>query len=397
MTSPHSSLLCSLLLLSAGLAATASALPAQAPAAAAPVAPDQIDEFILREMERQKVKGISIAIIEGGKVVKAQGYGFTDATRQTPVTPATLFQAASSSKCFTAYAALRLAEQKQLSLDEDLNRHLTSWQIPENDFTRTEKVTLRRILPHMAGFNIGGFYGYPRGEAFPTLLAVLDGKAPAKSAPIRVGSVPGTKTEYSGGGYCVLQQWVIDVSGQPFADYMKQAIFEPLGMVHSTFECPLPAARWPEAAHGYGYALAGGQANKELERAELPWQWNNFPESAPAGLWTTPSDLALFVMDIQRTKAGASSAVLSQEMVEKVLTRVPGCKWPLSLGNLVLEHPGEKNAEFRFSGTNAGFQCGSFGTVHSGQGCVIMYNDHLGEAFPTDFRNLVAKVYGWQK
>jgi len=395
MTSRKSFFLFSLLLLGADLAVTTSALQAQA--AAEPVAPDKVDEFILREMERQKIKGVSIAVIDGGKVVKAVGYGFTDATRQTPVTPATLFQAASTSKCFTAFAALRLAEQKQLSLDEDLNRHLTSWKIPENDFTRTEKVTLRRLIPHMAGFNIAGFYGYPRGEAFPSLLEVLDGKAPAKSAPIRVGAVPGTKTAYSGGGYCVLQQWVIDVSGQPFDQFMKRAIFEPLGMDHSTFECPLPEARWPEAAHGYGYALAGGKANKELERAEMPWQWNNFPESAPAGLWTTPSDLALFVMDIQRTKAGTSTLVLSREMIEQVLTRVPECKWPLSLGGFVLEHPGEKNAEFRFSGTNAGFQCGSFGTVHSGQGCVIMYNDHLGESFPSDFRDVVAKTYGWPK
>lgn len=375
-----------------------AALVQISPLAVAQGAQDKVDEFILREIERQQIKGISVAVIDGGKVVKAQGYGFTDATRETRVTPATLFQAASSSKCLTAYAALRLAEQKHLSLDEDLNRHLTSWKIPENDFTKTEKVTLRRIIPHMAGFNIGGFYGYPRGEALPTLLAVLDGQAPAKSAPIRVGFVPGTKTEYSGGGYCVLQQWVIDVSGQPFDQFMKQAIFEPLGMVHSTFECPLTEARWPEAAHGYGYALAGGgQANKKLERAEMPWQWNNFPESAPAGLWTTPSDLALFIMDIQRTHAGASTAVLSQEMAAQVLAPVPGCKWPFSLGGLVLDHPGEKNAEFRFSGTNAGFQCGSFGTVHSGQGCVIMYNDHVGEAFPAAFRDVVAKAYGWPK
>ncbi len=354
---------------------------------------DRVDEYIAKEMEKAGVRGLSLAIIDGGKIVKVRGYGFTDADRATPVTPLTLFQAASTSKVLTAYGALRLVANNRLSLDEDVNTKLTSWKVPENQFTKDEKVTLRRLIAHMAGINISGFYGYPRGEPVPSLLNVLDGKPPANSAPIRVGCVPGTKTSYSGGGYAIIQQLVIDVSGQPFEEYMRDFVFSKLGMVSSTFE-QLPPGKWDLAAHGYGYAMPDG---KSFPHGEMPWKWNNYPEMAAAGLWTTAGDLALFVMDIQNTYAGRSSKVVTKDMVDKMLTLVPGSQWKTMGLGLVLDKPGEPNAEFRFSGTNAGFQCGSFGTVRTGQGCVIMYNDRQGEMFPYQIMQFIAKEYAWPK
>lgn len=359
----------------------------------APQLKDTVDDFVVKAMEKAGVKGLSLAIIDGGKIVKVKGYGFTDADKTTPVTPLTLFQAASTSKTFTAFGVLRLVEQQQLSLDDDVNAKLTSWKVPDNQYTVTEKVTLRRLLAHMAGINMDGFYGYPRGEAIPTLLQVLEGKPPANSAPIRVGSVPGTKTAYSGGGYTILQQWMIDVSGKPYEDFMRENIFAKLGMVSSSFAQPLPPAKWDLAAHGYGYAMPDG---KSFPRDAMPWQWNNYPEMAAAGLWTTAGDLALFVIDVQDTYAGRSRKVISKDMVDKMLTPVPGNQWKMGLG-LVLEKPGEPNAQFRFSGTNCGFQCGSFGTVNTGQGCVIMYNDRAGEMFPEEIKNFIAQKYAWPK
>jgi CubicO group peptidase (beta-lactamase class C family) len=361
--------------------------------AAGPQPSDKVDDYIAKAMTKAGVKGLSLAIVDGGKVVKVKGYGFTDADGKTPVTPRTLFQAASTSKVVTVMGLLRLADQRRLSLDDDVNKTLTSWKVPENDFTKDEKVTLRRLMTHMAGVNVDGFYGYPRGEPLPSLVDILDGRKPANSAPIRVGSVPGTKTAYSGGGYTILQQWVIDVSGQPFEEYMKDNVFKKLGMVDSTFECPLPQSKWDVAAHGYGYAMPDG---KSFPHAEMPWKWNNYPEMAAAGLWTTAGDLALFVIDIQDTYAGLSSKVFTKDMAEKMLTPVPGNKWKLGLGT-VLRRPGEPSAEFLFSGTNCGFQCGSFGTVNTKQGCVIMYNKRAGEAFPEEIRDFIAKEYAWPK
>jgi CubicO group peptidase (beta-lactamase class C family) len=148
-----------------------------------------------------KVPGVSIAVINDGAVEWAKGYGVVEAGTTNPVTSRTLFQAASISKPVAALAALRLVEQGKLALDEDVNAKLTSWKVPENEFTKTEKVTLRRLLSHTAGLTVHGFSGYPAGTPVPTLVQVLDGAKPANSAAVRVDVVPGTIMRYSGGGF----------------------------------------------------------------------------------------------------------------------------------------------------------------------------------------------------
>jgi CubicO group peptidase (beta-lactamase class C family) len=223
------------------------------------------------------------------------------------------------------------------------------------------------------------------------LLQVLNGLPPANSSPIRVGIIPGTKNQYSGGGFTIIQQLIIDVTGQSFDNYMKDSIFDKLGMASSTFE-QLPPEKWDFAAHGYGYAMPDG---KSYEHKEMRWKWNNFPEKAAAGLWTTAGDLALYMIDLQDTYAGRSSKVISKESADKMFTLAPGEKY-LTLG-LVLLKFSDTATEFRFSGTNVGYQCGSFGTVNTGQGCVIMYNDRQGEMFPEEIKMIIAKEYGWPK
>ena len=122
-----------------------------------------------------------------------------------PVTPDTLFQAASISKPVAALAALRLVQDGKLNLDEDVNIKLRTWKVPDNAFTVKEKVTVRRILSHSAGLTVHGFAGYASDEPIPTVVQILNGEKPANSEPIRVDIVPGTLWRYSGGGYVVLQ------------------------------------------------------------------------------------------------------------------------------------------------------------------------------------------------
>jgi len=111
-------------------------------------------------MAALKVPGVSIAVINDGVIEWAKGYGLAEAGSTTPVTARTLFQAASISKPVAALAALRLVEQGRLTLDEDVNAKLASWKVPDNEFTRSEKVTLRRLLSHTAGLTVHGFGGY---------------------------------------------------------------------------------------------------------------------------------------------------------------------------------------------------------------------------------------------
>ena len=105
---------------------------------------------IRERMKFHKVPGVSIAVINNGKLEWARAYGIIEAGSSAPVTTMTLFQAGSISKPVAAAGALRLVDRGILSLDEDVNAKLRSWKVPESDFTKNEKVTLRRILSHTA-------------------------------------------------------------------------------------------------------------------------------------------------------------------------------------------------------------------------------------------------------
>jgi len=167
-------------------------------------------------MRLYRVPAVSIAVFGSGRILWAKAYGVADADSLTPATEATLFQAASVSKPVSAAAVLKKVEQGKLSLDKDVNEYLKSWKLPENEWTKKTPVTLAELLSHSAGITVHGFPGYAAGRAVPTLVQVLDGAPPANTAAIRVDSLPGKEYRYSGGGYTIAQQALIDVEGKPF-------------------------------------------------------------------------------------------------------------------------------------------------------------------------------------
>jgi CubicO group peptidase (beta-lactamase class C family) len=212
---------------------------------------DEVDDVIAAQMQQCHIYGLSLAIVQDGKITEAKGYGFTDKTGKTPVTPETLFQAGSVSKSVAAFGALHLVQEGKLSLDADVNTELRTWKVPESEFTKDKKVTLREILSHSAGLTVHGFPGYPVDAAVPTLVEVLDGTKPANTVPIRVDIAPGSLWRYSGGGYTVMQQMVIDATGKSFPGFMNDTVLKPLGMTSSTYEQPLPRAMAAMTAKGY--------------------------------------------------------------------------------------------------------------------------------------------------
>ncbi|MEY2510956.1 MAG: hypothetical protein QOE26_1719, partial [Verrucomicrobiota bacterium] len=157
---------------------------------------------------------------------------------------------------------------------------------------------------------VHGFPGYAVGLPLPTLTQVLNGEKPANTSAIRVDGTPGKEWRYSGGGYVVMQQLVIDATGQPFARYMDETVLKPLGMVSSTYSQPLPEQMAVRAAKGYG-GIFGQSVNEG---------WHVYPEMAPAGLWTTAGDLARFAIGIQSSVAGHSNRVISQSLTRQMLT-----------------------------------------------------------------------------
>jgi len=138
-------------------------------------------------MKKHNVPGVSIAFFDHGQILWTRTYGYADVASKKVVTSETLFQAASISKPISALAVLRLVQEGKLNLDEDVNIKLRSWKVRENEFTKDQKVTLRRILSHSAGLTIHGFLGYTSDEALPTTVQILNGEKPANSEPIRVG------------------------------------------------------------------------------------------------------------------------------------------------------------------------------------------------------------------
>ena len=326
-------------------------------------------------MSQGHINGLSLAVIQNGRI-EARAYGVI-AHGGARVTTTTLFQAGSISKPVAATAALKLVEAGKLSLDDDVNAKLKTWRIPDNALTQTQKVTLRRLLSHSAGLTVHGFPGYGVTERMPSVVEVLDGAG--NTAPVRVNVEPGSLWRYSGGGYTVMQQLVVDVTGKSFPEYMREVVLGPVGMTRSTYWQPLPPARAAETASGY---LADGSA--------VPGKWHVYPEMAAAGLWTTPTDLARFAMEVQRSLAGKSNKVLSQATTRQQLTVQKG---DYGLG-FALSGSGAGRT-FGHNGRDEGFDALMLAFAETAQGIVVMINANDNSGVRNRIVEFVSRKYRW--
>jgi CubicO group peptidase (beta-lactamase class C family)/predicted transcriptional regulator YdeE len=329
-------------------------------------------------MKTFNVPGLSIAVIENYKIVDAKAYGVVAPGSSTPVTTKTLFQAGSISKPVAATGALSLVEQGKLSLDENVNNKLTTWKVPENEFTQTEKVTLRRLMSHTAGLTVHGFPGYGVDAPVPSIVQVLNGEKPANTDPIRVDIVPGTKSRYSGGGVTIEQLMMMDVTGKKFPDLMRALVLDKIGMTDSSYEQPLPPAR---AAMTAGGAYGDGKP--------VHGKWHIYPEMAAAGLWTTPTDLAKFAIEVALSKQGKANHILSQKMTQEMLTPV---KDDVGLGLFMeKDNPGQ----FGHNGADEGFQALLTMNAETGNGVALMADSDNGISVMSYVLRRVAKEYAW--
>ena len=330
-------------------------------------------------MEHYKAPGVSVAVISGGQVVWARGFGVKEAGGTDSVTPETLFQAASISKPVAASGMLRLVAEGKLALDTNVNRYLTSWQVPDNQFTATEKVTLRRLASHSAGLTVHGFPGYAEGVPVPSTVQILDGEKPANTRSVRVDTFPGAIWRYAGGGTTVEQLIMTDVTGEPFPSLMQRLVLGPAGMTQSTYEQPLPESRAAQAARahrGKGEAIAG--------------RWHTYPEMAAAGLWTTPTDLLRWSLAVTAAWSGRDTSLLPQAIARDMLTVQKGT---FGLGPTV---SGTGNG-FRFGhgGSNEGFRSQVWYYPEAGVGAAVMVNSDNGSELIEEILNAIAAEYGW--
>jgi CubicO group peptidase (beta-lactamase class C family) len=329
-------------------------------------------------MRHYGVPGVTITVVNEGKIAWTRTYGLADREAGTPMSSSTLLLAGSVSKPVSAYAALRMVQAGELSLQRPVNAQLKSWHIPSNAFTEQVPVTLAHLLSHTGGLTVHGFAGYTAGTPVPDTVAILQGAAPANSAPVIVDQVPGSAWRYSGGGYTVAQLLMSDVAQQGFPALMQARVLGPLGMVDSSFTNPLPADQLPRAAAG---VLPDGSA--------LPGKHNSYPEMAAAGLWTTSQDLARFLIEVQQALKGQSPR-LSQALAQDMTTARLGSGYGLGLGLPVVD--GQRY--FAHGGWDEGFCTLLMGSQTSGQGVVVMINANQ-PALMDELKQAVAFAYGW--
>ena len=315
-----------------------------------------ISYALTERMRERKVNGVSVAVIDKGEIVWAKGYGIKDAgiPNEAVDTP-TLFQCASIGKIITSLVALHLVKEGRISLDEPVNNKLKSWKVPENDKTEEKKVTLRSLLSHTAGFDDDyGFEGYLPHSVLPNLQQMLNGELPSNARKkLTLKTVPGTVERYSGGGFLIVQQLIEDVTGKSFAVYVDSIIFKPLSMWRTTY------SYYPDEIPGITIA----RGHDEKGKTDKKRKYHVYPELAAAGPWTTATDLARLVIEIQKEYNGLSTIIADSDLIREMITP------QINTTGLGIHLKGSENVSaFWHAGNTAGYTGLLFGTT-SASGC----------------------------
>lgn len=338
-------------------------------------------QFTLADrMKSNHVNGVSIALIKDYKIEWAKGYGWADSAEQRPITINSLFQAGSISKSLNGVGILKLVQEGKLNLDADINIYLKSWKFPYDSLSKGKKITIANLLSHTAGLTVHGFDGYEKGYTIPTLIQILNGDKPANNKAIRSMYESSLKSEYSGGGITISQLILQDVTGQPYDTYMWNNVLNPMGMSNSFYTQPPPADK--------EYLLTTGYYN---DGKEVKGKYHIYPEQAAAGLWTTPTDLAKYIIETQLSLKGKSNKVLSPETTRLRLT--PYIDSSAALGVFIIKKGNEKY--FNHDGSDEGFVGEYYGSMENGNGVVVMANTDNATLL-NEIVNSLASVYNWK-
>lgn len=343
----------------------------------------QIDSLqkwtIEQRMKFYKINGLSIAFVHDYKIEWAKGYGWADVSEKRTVTAETFFQAASIGKSLNSIGVLKLAQEKKLDLYADINNYLTSWKFPYDSVSKGKKITTVDLLSHTAGLSVHGFIGYKPGEALPNIIEVLDGKRPANSPAVRSLFQPGLKFQYSGGGIVISQLIVENITGESYENYMKKNVLDPIGMSNTYYTFPIPK-------EGQKSNLATAYYNNGKE---VNGKFHIYPVQAVGSSWTTPTDIAKYIIETQLSLLGKSNKVLTQEMTQLYLT--PYIDRNSAPGTFVYKRKGGEKY-FTHNGRNEGFVSVYFGSIENGNGIVMMANSESNEIF-SEIANAIALTY----
>lgn len=312
------------LLLLSGERTAAAQKPGVSPSDLPAATVARIEAAVRDAMAKQNIPGLSIAVVTGGRLRWATGYGRADLENDVPATAKTVYRLGSISKPITAVAVMQLAEKGKLDLDAPIQKYVPTF--PEKPWP----VTARRLLGHLAGVRhySGGPSEFNSTRHYTDLTATL---GIFKTDPLR--HEPGTKYLYSTYGYSLLGAAVEGASaGTPFADYLRENVWKPAGM--DTLRVDDVFALIPHRAQGYRKALADGA----LQNSPLADTSNKIPGG---GLCGTASDLARFAIalmeDNKLVSAQTRARMWTRQKTSDGKESVYGLGWALGERNGIRE------------------------------------------------------------
>lgn len=323
----------------------------------------EIERLGIEFTKKNNVPGLAVAVIQNGKITSIQCIGYADWATEKKITPRTIFNIGSISKVVSAWGFMQLTEKGLAKLDEPVNQSLTRWRLPQSSYD-VSKVTLRRILSHTAGLSVHGYGGFEQGTKLLSLEESLNGKTKRNGESVYLINEPGTKWDYSGGGYTLAQLFLEERTKEKFADYMKKNVFQPLGLVDTNYD-------WTEemkVSSATAYDTLGNAIKNRI-----------FTEQAAAGLQTTVLDLAHFA----ELSIAADSRKLNKVLKPETIQLMEQPVFPSS-------NEGESGLGYRFmnyeglrtvghTGENVGWSAAMFLHLPTKSGIVMLCNGSNGD------------------
>ncbi|MBY0566574.1 MAG: beta-lactamase family protein [Hyphomonadaceae bacterium] len=314
------------------------------------------------------VPGVSIAIVENGQVVFDRGFGKLRVSDAEVVDGETLFQAASIGKPIAAIGIMREVERGRLPLDVDVNTLMSGFQLPDSPYTRDEKITVRRLLSHTSGLGMHGVPDVARGAPLPSLVEVLTNGGVEGGQPVGVEFVPGSRFQYSGAGYAVLQLIYEEHLAQ--RERFDEIFCRSVGMVSST----------------YALAPSNAASGHDSNGAVMDGGWRDISVAFAGGLWSNARDLATLIGRLQR-----SSARLGASTWRDMRTRQPNSPYGLGF-EIVADGPLQR---FEHKGGSAGYRSYAVGFAETGHGAVVMANSDSAVPLLFEVVRGIALAYNW--
>lgn len=349
---------------------------------------DSITYTVEEAMALHDLKGLSVAVFENYQLSWTENWGVKDVVTSEKIDFNTAFSTASIAKPITATIFAILEEKGLIDLKAPVSSYLKRWKLPESEFLNTTDLTLEHILSHTAGTTQGGFADFYEGDTIPTIVQSLKGELPNYDKEIEIVTTPGSEWNYSGGGYVIAQMALEDHFNKSLADIANEYLFQPLGLKHTTMKQP----------NEIGFLKNVAKVHNE-EGAKIKTGIPITPQVAPSGLWSTPTDMATFLIEMQNALRGENNKVISQNVAQRV-TKLVTIKimggWSLGWER---RHAYGNYDWFSHGGANTGTGGYIYATMEDGNGIAFFGNSANKNRIPVldQFRESIVKAHNWYK